>query len=148
MPSIGQLSHQEIEDSGAVELSKMSTQIPLLGASDRSVVYLVYERLLRLKTLHWHDNVWPGCFDCTVWEVFESADINDHTTHVTDYIHFCVDSVVPTKKIKWCEWQPLGVKQVQRPYKTKMLSGATLIQPEGTFKDIKRLIMADKYKYS
>lgn len=43
MPPIGRLSHQEIEDSGAMELSKMPTPIPLLGASDRSVVYPVYE---------------------------------------------------------------------------------------------------------
>lgn len=49
MPPIGRLSHQEIEDSGAMELSKMTTLIPLLGASDRSVVYPVYERLLRQK---------------------------------------------------------------------------------------------------
>lgn len=131
MPSIDRLSHQEIEDSGAMELMVVWFILSTRGYWDRR------------KTLHWHDNVWPGCFDCTVWEVFESADINDHTTHVTDYIHFCVDSVVPTKKIKW-----LGVKQVQRPHKTKMLSGATMIQPEGTVKDIKRLIMVDKYKYS
>ena len=36
-----------------------------------------------------------GCFDCTLWEVFNSPDINDQAGAVSDDINFCFDSVIP-----------------------------------------------------
>lgn len=43
-----------------------------------------------------------GCIDCTSWDIFIYANVNldELNTVVTDYIHFCVDNVIPTKCIK------------------------------------------------
>uniref|UniRef100_A0AAQ6IJQ8 Reverse transcriptase domain-containing protein n=1 Tax=Anabas testudineus TaxID=64144 RepID=A0AAQ6IJQ8_ANATE len=42
-----------------------------------------------------------GCFDCTVWEVFEAAarDIHELTDTVTSYISFCEDMCISTKTV-------------------------------------------------
>jgi hypothetical protein len=44
-----------------------------------------------------------GCFDCTLWEVFEdsSSDLDELTDVISDYVNFCVESVVPTKTCKF-----------------------------------------------
>ena len=44
-----------------------------------------------------------GCFECTDWDVFVDAcgdDLDKLTDTVSCYINFCVDSVIPTKKIR------------------------------------------------
>lgn len=40
------------------------------------------------------------CFDCTVWEEFYHGSLNEISTVITDYIDFCVQSVILTKEIK------------------------------------------------
>ncbi len=41
-----------------------------------------------------------GCSDYTLWEVFNTPDINEQVVVVSDYVNFCVDSVIPTKTFK------------------------------------------------
>ena len=42
-----------------------------------------------------------ACFDCTVWEEFHHHGSLDETSTVTtDYIDFCVQTVIPTKEIQ------------------------------------------------
>lgn len=40
-----------------------------------------------------------GCFECTQWEIFSTADINEQVETVTDYVHFCMD-FISTKTFK------------------------------------------------
>lgn len=41
-----------------------------------------------------------ACLDCTDWDTFRDGSLDDVTTITNDYIHFCVQMVVPTKEIK------------------------------------------------
>ncbi len=41
-----------------------------------------------------------GCFECSLWETFDCPDMDTHTIVVSDYIKFCVESVIPTKTYK------------------------------------------------
>lgn len=77
------------------------------GVSDHCVVYRhpALQRLLEIEkpqkqaVKRWiNDNilVLQGCFNCTLWEVFKSPDISDQIIAVSDYIHVCIDSVMPT----------------------------------------------------
>lgn len=41
------------------------------------------------------------CFEQTEWEVFkEGADLEEYTTSVLAYLHFCTDTVLTTKTIE------------------------------------------------
>lgn len=81
-----------------------------LGDSDHHVIQLVpkYKQKLKsckpeIKTIkRWTDESIDrlgGCFDCTIWDIF--ADMTDSLEElnsvVTDYIGFCVDSVIPDR---------------------------------------------------
>ena len=41
-----------------------------------------------------------GCFDCTSWEGFKCPDLNVQVEVISDYITFCVDSVLQTNIVK------------------------------------------------
>ena len=41
-----------------------------------------------------------GCFACTNWDTFKCPDINEQIETISDYINFCVDTVLPIKTIK------------------------------------------------
>lgn len=47
-------------------------------------------------------NVLQGSLDCTDWDVFidNTSSLDELTDTVTEYIKFCKDTVVPTKKVK------------------------------------------------
>lgn len=77
-----------------------------LGGSDHNAVHLVplFKQQLKtskpeLRTIEiWKDepvDCLRGCFDCTVWDTLidTSGNLNELSAVVTDYIHFCVDSV-------------------------------------------------------
>ncbi len=88
--------------------------LPPLGQSDHNLVYIrsVYVPAVRkqpptTRTVKvWSDLVYEvlmDCFETTDWEVLcksHDEDINILTECITDYIHFCVDNTVPTKKVK------------------------------------------------
>ena len=41
-----------------------------------------------------------NCFEDTIWQLFESPDIELHTCSVLSYISFCMDSVTTIKQVK------------------------------------------------
>lgn len=93
---------------GNVKGAFFASILPSSGGSGHNVVYLQskYQRLLerekpQVKTVKiWNKETikcFQGCFECTLWETFESLDLDAHTAVVTDYINFWVESVIPTK---------------------------------------------------
>ncbi len=83
---------------------------PPLSNCDHNTIHLIpiYKTLLKrskpqTKTvLVWSDDnikILKGCFACTDWELFHNMDIEDATETITDYIKFCVDTVVEKKTI-------------------------------------------------
>ena len=84
---------------------------PPLSNSDHNTVLLIptYKSAIkRCKPVSKTVSVWQetnkeelsGCFYATDWEVFHEDNINRTTEVITDYILFCVDSLVPKKTIK------------------------------------------------
>ena len=84
---------------------------PPIANSDHNVVYLVptYKpKLKRNKPERKTIRVWSpdsieglkACFDCTMWEEFQQDSLDETVTVTTDYIGFCVQSVIPSKEIK------------------------------------------------
>uniref|UniRef100_A0A3P9LKD5 Reverse transcriptase domain-containing protein n=1 Tax=Oryzias latipes TaxID=8090 RepID=A0A3P9LKD5_ORYLA len=91
-----------------------STALPPLGRSDHNLVHLlpVYKpcvcrqpavyRTVRTWTDE-TDEALKDCFDTTVWEELCSPhgeDIDCLTECITDYINFCVENTVPTRKVR------------------------------------------------
>ena len=70
-----------------------------------------------------------GCFDCTIWSVFEesSNSIDELADVVCSYISFCTDSVIPHKKIfsypNSKPWITKELKSLLREKKTVFKSG-------------------------
>ena len=82
--------------------------------SDHNMVYLAPTYVMKLKaskptirtTRSWNDEArdqLSGSLACTDWEVFfnDCNDLNTITSTVTDYINFCVDTLVPVKTCKF-----------------------------------------------
>ncbi|KAI4887226.1 hypothetical protein NFI96_028269, partial [Prochilodus magdalenae] len=90
-----------------------SKALPPLGRSDHNLVVLTpqYKPLVQrqpasTRTVRkWSPEAvesLQGCFEATQWDVLcdpHNQDIDEVTSCVTDYINFCVDSVVPSKTI-------------------------------------------------
>lgn len=82
--------------------------LPPLGRSDHNLVYIrsVYVPPTTRTVKIWSDSVYEAlmdCFETTDWEVLcksHDEDIDSLTECITDYINFCVDNTVPTKKVK------------------------------------------------
>lgn len=56
-------------------------------------------------TFVWHWTSEPvmilgACFDCTNWDVLNDGSLISACTPTTDYIHFYMESTIPTKTIK------------------------------------------------
>lgn len=146
---------------GTVKNAYISTVLPPLGASDHSVVYLrpVYLRLLkREKPQEKSVKVWDndsimtlqGCFECTQWEIFSTDDINEQVETVTDYVNFCIDSVIPTKSFKVYPndkpWVSKNLKTLINE-KRKAHRNQDVAGLRDTQRQIKRQIQIDKYTY-
>ncbi|KAI4893335.1 hypothetical protein NFI96_005520 [Prochilodus magdalenae] len=82
-----------------------------------------------------------GCFEATQWDVLcdpHNQDIDEVTSCVTDYINFCVDSVVPSKTIRCFAnnkpWVTSNLKhllnQKKRAFKTGDKEELKRVQPE------------------
>ena len=96
---------------------------PPLSNSDHNTVHLIptYKTALKSsKPLVKSINAWTddsietlkGCFLCTDWDTFSGEPNLDNATEVTtDYIKFCVDTVIPKRTIK--------VYPNNKPYITK-----------------------------
>ena len=96
---------------GTVKNAYVSSPLPPLGTSDHIAVHLrpTYKTLVeREKPQTRTVKIWnndsimalQGCFDCTIWEVFKHIDINAWVVAVSDYITFCMESVIPMKTFK------------------------------------------------
>jgi len=91
----------------------VASRLPPLGNSDHNMVQLqpsYIQKLKAVKPMSKSVKVWnaenqelvAGSLACTDWSVFiESChDLDDLTCTVSDYIHFCIDSLVPEKEVK------------------------------------------------
>ncbi|KAK0141137.1 hypothetical protein N1851_021878 [Merluccius polli] len=97
---------------GSVSGAYKSLPMTSFGASYHSSVYLmpVYKRSFRcLEQEERTVKIWSetsisslqACFECTDWDCFyDGCDyINDISDTISSYITFCVDLVIPTKKV-------------------------------------------------
>lgn len=97
---------------GSVSGAYKSLPMPSFGASYHSSVYLmpVYKPSFRRQEQEertvkiWSENSissLQACFECTDWHCFYDGcdDINDLSDIISSYITFCVDLVIPTKKV-------------------------------------------------
>lgn len=85
---------------------------PHLGLSDHLSLLLHPQCTPKIKNKDvrmWPEAAFPqlqDCFHSTNWEVFRGRgtptreSLDEYTTSVMDYIHFCVDSVTTWKKIR------------------------------------------------
>ncbi|KAI4900669.1 hypothetical protein NFI96_025608, partial [Prochilodus magdalenae] len=109
--------HQRKQDTGLyanVKAAYNSKALPPLGRSDHNLVVLTpqYKPLVQrqpasTRTVRkWSPEAvesLQGCFEATQWDVLcdpHNQDIDEVTSCVTDYINFCVDSIVPSKTIR------------------------------------------------
>ncbi|KAI3367289.1 hypothetical protein L3Q82_008332 [Scortum barcoo] len=89
-----------------------SSPLPPLGHSDHNLVHLcpVYTPMVKRqppnkrRVKQWSEEASDAlrdCFDTTDWEVLcgpHEQDIDSLTDCITDYINFCVETTVPTKR--------------------------------------------------
>ncbi|KAJ8405310.1 hypothetical protein AAFF_G00323010 [Aldrovandia affinis] len=84
---------------------------PPMSNSDHNAVHLIPVYKTKLKSSRLVEKtvtVWSegdiktlkGSYLCTDWEVFQEESIDHTVTVTTDYINFCVEGVIPTKKVK------------------------------------------------
>ncbi len=69
-----------------------------------------------------------GCFLCMDWDIFfEEADIDSAVESITDYISFCVDSIIPQKIVKWYPnnkpYITEGIRECVRRKRAAFISG-------------------------
>ena len=63
-----------------------------------------------------------GCFECTTWETFydSCSSVSDLVDTVTDYMNFCVDTILPKKCVKiYPNEKPWVTKEVKKLLKAK-----------------------------
>lgn len=86
---------------------------PPLARSDHNNILLLpsyKQKLKRCKGVTREQRVWnsiatetlQACFDCTDWGVFtdSAGSMEEMVDGVSEYIKFCIDSVIPNKTIK------------------------------------------------
>ena len=117
------------------------TSLPPLGGSDHNLVFLnpcyvpVAKRLpVTTKTVRtWSEDCYEalqGCFEVTDWNVIcepYGEDIDGLTECITDYIHFCVDSIVPARTVRCYPnnkpWVTTDIKAILNQKKRAFRSG-------------------------
>jgi hypothetical protein len=91
-----------------------------------------------------------GCFDCTSWEGFKCPDLNVQVEVISDYITFCVDSVLPTKTVKTYPnnkpWVSGKLKSLLNKKKLAHIHKDEIAKRD-TQREIKRQIKIDKNTY-
>ncbi|KAK0144067.1 hypothetical protein N1851_017607 [Merluccius polli] len=115
--SVCELSHQrgrtiDLLYANAKE-AYSSSPLPPLGRSDHNLIHLepcyvpvVKSQPVTTKTVRrWSEEAYEtlrGCFEVTDWQALcepHGEDINGLTVCVTDYINFCVDTIVPPETV-------------------------------------------------
>ncbi|XP_077578764.1 uncharacterized protein LOC144200462 [Stigmatopora nigra] len=91
-----------------------SAPLPPLGRSDHNLVHLIPTYIPMVRKIkpttriiqRWTEEtsmVLRDCFETTDWEVLckpHGEDIDSLTHCITDYINFCVENIVPSKKVR------------------------------------------------
>lgn len=148
---------------GSVSGAHKSLPMPFYGASYHSSVYLmpVYKRSLRcLEQEERTVKIWSknsisslqACFECTDWHCFYDGcdDINDLSDIISSYITFCVDLVIPTKKVVTYPnnkpWVTKELKAVINKKKRIFYSGDPLAKKTAS-REVKVEIRKAKMKY-
>jgi hypothetical protein len=98
---------------GNIKGAYKSIAKPPLGGSDHNCIHLLptyRQKLKTVKPVTKTIKVWTpdtldqlkGCFEWTNWEVFQQAchSLEELVVTITDYITFCVDTIIPTKTVK------------------------------------------------
>lgn len=134
--------------SGNITDAFRARSYPPLGLADHNVICLLplyRQELKRHKpqchsTPHWSEdtiNQLQGCLACTDRDIFD-GDLDDRVPVITDYIKFCINSTVPTRKINKYPnskpWITLQIKQcLKEKHKAfKLQTGPVSKQPTGT----------------
>lgn len=141
-----------------------STALPPLGGSDHNLVRLIPTYMPAIKRLptttrtipQWSEEVEEElreCFRTTDWEMLkrvDGEDIDGLVVCITDYIRFCEEVIVPTKKVRcfpnnkpWINGNIKALlKEKRRVFKTGDTEGAKAVQ-----KELKELRVAkEEYK--
>lgn len=91
-----------------------------------------------------------GCFHCTNWDIFKCFDINEQVETISDYINFCVDTVIPRKTTKIFPndkpWISNKLKHLLTE-KKKAYWNQDDTAKRDMQRQIKRQIQLDKYRY-
>lgn len=140
-----------------------SLPMPSFGASYHDSVYLmpVYKPVFRrLEREERTVKIWSeasisslqACFECTDWQSFYDGcdDMNELTDTVSSYITFCVDSVIPSKKVVIFPnnkpWVTKELKSVINKKKRIFYSGNPL-EKKAVSREVKVEIRKAKMKY-
>lgn len=140
---------------GNIKDAYRSHQKMELGSSDHNAVHLIPHYKQRLKSskpevkniLKWSEeslDCLKGCFDCTLWDMFYEtcANLEELNSVVSNYIQFCIDSVIPTKRIKVFPndkpWMNSKMKEAVSRRKRAFEQG-NLIQVKAIQKEIKQI---------
>lgn len=148
---------------GSVGGAYKSFPMPSLGASFHNSVYLmpVYTPTFRrlectekyVKT--WSDNSissLQACFDCTDWQCFSDAchEIDELCDTISCYISFCVDLVIPTKKVVVYpnnkKWITKELKSVFNKKKKNFYAGNSFVM-KAVNREVKSEIVKTKMNY-
>lgn len=96
--------------NGKVKNAYVAKPKPPLANSDHNAIHLIptYETMLKRRKPQvetvtvWSDDgieKLKGCFLYTDWNVFHDTDIDVTTETITDYINYCIDSVLTKKEV-------------------------------------------------
>jgi hypothetical protein len=137
-------------------------KLPPLGLSDHCLTQFLpkYTPLVKrqpptIKTVHdWSPEPCENlkeCFACTDWDVFtDCEDLDECATTVSDFINFCVDTVIPVKEVRCYAnnkpWVTKEIKDVLNRKKAAFASG-NRDELKAVQKELKRVIREGKEKY-
>ena len=136
--------------------------MPPLGISDHNMCHLIpiYKQKLKLHTFEkqvysWNSDVNEtllGCMECTDFDVlYDDDETIDHNVAVLNgYIQFCIDLVVPRKRVKCYPnnkpWVTKGLKDLLNE-KKRLLSTDDRAQLKVVQKQVNKEISLCKQKY-
>ncbi|XP_051811986.1 uncharacterized protein LOC127536225 [Acanthochromis polyacanthus] len=141
-----------------------SSPLPPLGSSDHNLVRLqpIYIPMEKKQppTIRymkkWSDEaseVLQDCFETTDWDVLRGPhrdDIDALTDHITDYINFCAENIVPTRKVRCFSnskpWVTSELKALLKE-KRRVFGSGDKEELRRVQKEIKKKIKADKASY-
>ncbi|XP_074487561.1 uncharacterized protein LOC141765409 [Sebastes fasciatus] len=132
-----------------------ATVLPPLGVSDHNLIRLVptYKPVVRRQWSVEVEEELRECYRSTDWELFERVhgeDIDGLSHCITDYIRFCEESIVPTKKVRCFPnnkpWINGDIKALlnrkKRAFMAGDIEGAKVVQ-----KELKKELRAAKDSY-